>query len=189
MGILQRGATVAGMLAAMLVGGTGVALGATTHELPRPAVPVAAPHPMPQLPPTPVTPLVVQTVKSVRSLTRPTQEPPTSPTPKHPVVKPAAKPQRTVTVDHPARHATHAVSWQPNVSPEKAAPSSTSVAAHDAAHDAVFVQRTAPIASGPLAGLPAPVRHTLPTALVVVAAAMLAALAAGHLGVWRARRN
>jgi hypothetical protein len=76
-------------------------------------------------------------------------------------------------------------------------PQSESEQSLASAHDAAFVQRTdpavtpqlSPSITGPLADLPGYARHAIPTALVVVAAAIIAGLAAGHLGMWHRRRT
>src|SRR4051812_18092851 len=208
--LLQRGGTIAAAATALVIGWSGIALGATTHvggdaardtgrDLTAPvsqhvSVPVdaLAPNPRPQLPPVtavkPVVKPVVKTVKAtvhtvITAVTNPTDAPspstPGSATPKtgKPAHHAAARAQSM------QRAVTHSVSRLPVREAE------SSIKAQDAA----FVQRTEPTVTpsvtGPLAELPGYARHAIPTALIVVAAAILTALAAGHVGLLQSRRT
>jgi hypothetical protein len=202
--ILQRGATLAAATVAVVIGGTGIALGATTQDVatppaPAPVAALATPTPLPGV--APVQPLVTQVTtvvtSTVRTITAPTETKtpaPTSVPPAGPVAS-ASHGKPTASVAKPAK--------QPRRHPRR-----LRVARHvsllwaegrlsSTANDDAFAQRTdpavapnvAPTATGTLADLPAPIRDTLPTALVIVAASILAALGAGHLGRWYAARR
>jgi hypothetical protein len=196
--LLHRTGTVAAFATAVVLGGSGLALGATTRDLNGPSVPTVpaaleqvvgpvqklAPAPRPQVAP------VIRGVtgKVTAIISGPTTSPSAPAQP--PVTTPKTQPVvHTVSVRHPAPRAKVVTKTARRVSTREVAPSQ--------AHDASFVQRTspavvpelAPVATGPLAGLPDAARHAVPTALVVAAAAILAALGAGHLGLWRSRRR
>jgi hypothetical protein len=215
--VLKRGGTIAAAATAVVLGGSGLALGATTHDatldgrdnsLGTPvqvtaAAPAGAlaPRPRAQVAPAPVlarlpkpvtaavTPVVKTVTMTVQALTKPTDSPPVAPGP---------DPVPPKSAGHPRQAATHQLVVHRAATEATVArtPSSEADAAVDTAPDAAFVQRTepavtpqlAPSGTGPLADLPGYARHALPTALVVAAAAILAALGAGHLGLWRTRR-
>jgi hypothetical protein len=216
--LLQRGGTIAATATAIVLAGSGLALGATTHDVstnigtnPVPVTnldPVStagglAPTPAAGLLPKPVSAIVTPVVKTVSStvqgLTKTPAQPPTPTTPTTPVTQGGAT---AASVGKPAtvRHAN---------APRRAVPQAVAAAhtAHlplreDAAslkpmNDMAFTQRSpestikpelAPAATGPLADLPDIARHGLPMAFVLAAAAILACLAAGHLGLLYERR-
>ena len=200
--LLHRTGTVAALATAFVLGGSGLALAATTHDVNGPSVPavpvvvtsvpVAVPHklapaPQPQIAPVirGVTEQVTTTVTgAVRAITAPSK-PPAAPA--QPPAK-SSKPKPVVQTRAPVQAA-------PKTVAQKTSGVATREVAASPAEDAAFVQRTTPAVvpnlapTGPLAGLPDGARHALPTALVVIAAAILAALSAGHLGLWRSRRR
>jgi hypothetical protein len=204
--LLQRGGTIAAAATALVIGGSGIALGATTHtdsdigrDLTTPvsqhvSVPVdaLAPNPRPQLPPVtavkPVVKPVVKTVKAtvhtvVTAVTNPTDAPP-----------PSTPGSATPKAGKPAHHvAARAQTTQRAVTRSVSRLPVREVESRIDAQDAAFVQRTEPAVTpsltGPLAELPGYARHAIPTALIVVAAAILTALAAGHVGLWQSRRT
>jgi hypothetical protein len=210
--LLQRGGTLAAVTIAVVLGGSGLALGATTHDvLPTPVThvqaPVAAPVvalPVPQALPAPapalprptkvvaaVKPVVRTVTKTVSNTVKSTVRAITAPD--APVPAPPPAPQQPAV--HHTQHVVGSVQHRP-AAPRHWRDSRDTVPA-DNAQDAAFVQRTepsvqpvvSPTAIGPLAGLPSPLRHNLPTGLVVVAAAILAAVIAGHVGLEKNRRE
>jgi hypothetical protein len=197
-----------------MLGGTGLALGATTHDintgstltqvispvtslLPTPTA-QPAPTPAPALPP-PVTSVVKTVTTTVQSLTSgPTGAPPPTTKP------PAGLPQTHTassghqTVVHPqtvqqaaaARHAmrTRMPSGEANANLSNLQAAHAMTFSMPEGPSAEVAPRLAPGVTGPLAEIPDGARHALPVALVVAAMTILAALAAGHLGLWHERR-
>jgi hypothetical protein len=207
--LLHRTGTIAALTTAAVLGGSGLALAATTHDVPGPVAPSATapvvgpvavhvpkflPAPRPQSAPLPTSQLTHVVTSVVQGVTKAVTGTPEAPPPTKPTQPPATAP-KAHPVARTAPHATARTSSVHRVSSRARVQDSDS--AISPAHDAAFVQRTdpavtphvAPVAAGPLAGLPDDARHALPTVLVVMAAAILAALAAGHLGLWRARRR
>jgi hypothetical protein len=219
--LLQRSGTIAATATALVLAGSGLALGATSNDAttgtgtnpvttalqPVTSITGLAPNPSAQSAPTPSLPkpvsAVVKTVTTtVQGLTKTTPRPPTPSTPSTPVTPNKAG---TASVDgpttigtarkpgHPGTHAAAAVS-KPRL------PLREDAANLKPMNDMAFQQKTGPVpaqpqlapattsSSDPLADLPDIARHVLPMAFVVAAAAIIACLAAGHLGLWYDRR-
>ena len=216
--LLQRGGTIAATATALVLGGSGLALGATTHDVTTtPAsntvtttvttVTGLAPTPRAQDGPAPALPAplgsvvkpVVKTVTgAVGTLTGVPSTPPVPGAPGAPKTKTkgasAGKPaivRNAATRRTAQRVAPQAVSKprlpiREDAATLKPMQSLTLRAQHEAA---VMPQLAPATTVGPLADLPDAARHVLPVAFVVAAAAILACLAAGHLGLWYERRN
>jgi hypothetical protein len=172
--IWHRGATIAAATTAVVLGGSGIALAATTHDVTGPgtgtAAPVTtltttvtttanglAPRPVAQLAPAPVRNGVTTVVKTVTttvgSITSPTQSPPTeappaapAPVPQkaHKTSKQADAPQPVRAVRAAVTENTHAVSWHPPSRANEALPDLQ-------AQDGAYVQRTEPAVTPQLA--------------------------------------
>jgi hypothetical protein len=196
-----------------MLGGTGLALGATTHDintgstvtqvispvtslLPTPTV---QPAPTPALP-APVKSVVKTVTTTVQSLTSgPTGAPPptTKPPAGLPTTQTASGGHQTVVhpqTVHQAAATRHAMRTR-MPSGEATANLSNLQTAHamtfslpDAASGTAAPQ-LAPRVTGPLAEIPDGARHALPKVFVLAAIAMLAALGAGHLGLLHERRH
>ncbi|MFL6241016.1 MAG: hypothetical protein ACJ735_16160 [Actinomycetes bacterium] len=208
--LLQRGGTIAGAATALVLAGSGLALGATTRDVGpvvggpvQPVVQHVLPQPRPQVAPT--VPTLSGTLKTVTSTVRSLTTPPTATAPKPPQNPPAKPPANQKPVfkqsgQHPAvaaqyarpshrvASALHAGAALRSEDLQAAAPRAADFQRTDPAIAPRVTPQLQPSARGPLAGLPAGARHVIPLALLVSAAAILAALGSGHIGLWRARR-
>ena len=215
--MLQRGATIALTTTAVVLGGSGLALAATTNVVtPAPIAPVTktvgtvtgglAPTPTAQTAPAPTLPgqdqvksvvgAVLTPVKStLGGLTAPKEGPP---------VTQAGGPKAGTTVVRPrtpARPATGRTATQAsarsghphliaNARLARANDMSLAMAPEIAVgqNEPTVTPQLAPSVTGPLADLPGPLQDAIPLALVIIATVIIGALAVGHLGLWWRRQ-
>jgi hypothetical protein len=212
--MLQRGATIALTTTAVVLGGSGLALAATTNVVtPDPTAPVAqtvdtvtttttglAPAPVAQLAPAPVVKGVTTVVKTVKStvggLTAPKQGPPVTeagapkagPTAVHPRTPARPATPRTATQASARSGHPHLIA---NARLARANDASLAMAPEIAVgqqNEPTVTPQLAPSVTGPLADLPGPLQDAIPLALVIIATVIIGALAVGHLGLWWRRQ-